>query len=286
MRRPLAVLGLFTLLLVAGAAPARADTSSDQQQAQLVAQVRAMLGSQLADALAAQQQLTQSLQDNAAQQDVTRAKIADAQDRIADLEDQIARSQRREAELQRRIDTERAQMRSLARAIYVQPGSVLVVLGEAQSLSDLITRIADLASAGARAGKLKDKLASDLGDQRAERFKQQVARDQEVQLRDQLNVNLAQLKDLQAKQEAAKHQLEIKIAQTQHELYVLSTQDPTLALAITDELQREEDAIIAAAMQSVWTQVQLWSQSNSVGQIPTSPGHSTRYRFKIGRAHV
>jgi len=279
VRRPLAVLGLFTLLLVAGAAPARADTSSDQQQAQLVAQVRAMLGSQLADALAAQQQLTQSLQDNAAQQDVTRAKIADAQDRIADLEDQIARSQRREAELQRRIDTERAQMRSLARAIYVQPGSVLVVLGEAQSLSDLITRIADLASAGARAGKLKDKLASDLGDQRAERFKQQVARDQEVQLRDQLNVNLAQLKDLQAKQEAAKHQLEIKIAQTQHELYVLSTQDPTLALAITDELQREEDAIIAAAMQSVWTQVQLWSQSNSVGQIPTSPGHSTRYRF-------
>ena len=32
-------------------------------------------------------------------------------------------------------------------------------------------------------------------------------------------------------------------------------------------------------MQSVWTQVQLWTQANNVGQIPTSAGHSTKYRF-------
>jgi murein DD-endopeptidase MepM/ murein hydrolase activator NlpD len=273
VKRPVAVLALaVACLLLGGSAPAQADTG-------LVAQVRAQLGSQLADALAAEQQLTQSLADNAAQQEDTRGKIADAEAQIADLEDQIARSKMREAELQRRIDTERAQMRSLARAIYVQPGSVLVILGEAQSLSDLITRVADLASAGARASKLKDQLASDLGDQRAERFKQQVDRDKQVQLRDQLNANLAQLEDLQAKQEKAKAQLEVKIAQTRHELNLLNAQDPTLALAITDELQREEDAIIAAAMQAVWTQVQLWSQSNSVGPIASSAGHSTKYRF-------
>src|SRR5438132_6391404 len=44
-------------------------------------------------------------------------------------------------------------------------------------------------------------------------------------------------------------------------------------------LQQQEDAIIAAAMQAVWTQVQLWSQSNPVGQIQPSVGHSTKYRF-------
>ena len=279
MKRPLGVLTLVVVGLLLGTTPARADAGTDQQQALLVAQVRAMLGSQLADALAAEQQLTQSLAQNAAQQEDTRNKIADAEAQIADLEDQIARSQQHEAELQRRIDTERAQMRMLARAMYVQPGSVLVMLGEAQSLSDLITRISDLASAGARASKLKDQLASDLGDQRAERFKQQVDRDKEVEVRNQLNANLAQLNDLQAKQEAAKRQLDVKIAQTRHELNALSAQDPTLALAITDELQREEDAIIAAAMQAVWTQVQLWSQSNSVGSMPTSAGHSTKYRF-------
>jgi murein DD-endopeptidase MepM/ murein hydrolase activator NlpD len=32
-------------------------------------------------------------------------------------------------------------------------------------------------------------------------------------------------------------------------------------------------------MQAVWTQVQLWSQANHVGQIPPSPGHSIKYRF-------
>jgi murein DD-endopeptidase MepM/ murein hydrolase activator NlpD len=32
-------------------------------------------------------------------------------------------------------------------------------------------------------------------------------------------------------------------------------------------------------MQAVWTQVQLWSQSNNVGPISASAGHSTQYRF-------
>jgi murein DD-endopeptidase MepM/ murein hydrolase activator NlpD len=44
-------------------------------------------------------------------------------------------------------------------------------------------------------------------------------------------------------------------------------------------LQQQQNEIIAAAMQSVWTQMQLWSQSNNVGQIPMSAGHSTKYRF-------
>jgi murein DD-endopeptidase MepM/ murein hydrolase activator NlpD len=60
---------------------------------------------------------------------------------------------------------------------------------------------------------------------------------------------------------------------------LLALQSAQLAQQITDMLQKQEDAIIAAAMQAVWTQVQLWIQSNPVGQIPTSPGHSTKYRF-------
>ena len=44
-------------------------------------------------------------------------------------------------------------------------------------------------------------------------------------------------------------------------------------------LLQQQNAIIAAAMQAVWTQVQLWIQSNPVGQIAASAGHSTKYRF-------
>ncbi len=74
-------------------------------------------------------------------------------------------------------------------------------------------------------------------------------------------------------------ELEVKIAQTQTELYLLSKQSVQLAQQVTDMLQQQEDAIIAAAMQAVWTQVQLWSQANNVGPIATSAGHSTKYRF-------
>ncbi len=281
MKGLILALVLAFVLLCAGPFGATADTSpSDAQQQQaLIDQIRAQLGSNLADALAAQQQLRNSLQDNAAQQQAVQAKIAEVQKKIADLDVQIADAQRREAILAQRIAAERKQLRELAHAIYVAPTSVLVVLGEAQSLSDLITRIADLNVAGARATELKGSLALDLNQIQAEREKEQAARDEQIKLREQLDGELSQLKALQAQQEQSMADLQVKINQTQTELYLLSRQSAQLAQQVTDMLQQQQDAIIAAAMQAVWTQVQLWSQSNNVGQIPTSAGHSTRYRF-------
>jgi len=192
---------------------------------------------------------------------------------------QIAAAMAREAFLGQRIDSERAQLRELARAIYTAPTSVLVILGQAQSLSDLLTRISDLNVAGSRASKVKASLAQDLSDLQAVRQQEQDARDEQVTQRAQLTSELSQLRVLHKQQEKSEAQLEVKIAQTQSELYVLKTQSARLAQQVTDLLQQQQDAIIAAAMQSVWTQVQLWSQSNNVGQIPTSAGHSTKYRF-------
>jgi murein DD-endopeptidase MepM/ murein hydrolase activator NlpD len=84
---------------------------------------------------------------------------------------------------------------------------------------------------------------------------------------------------LQAQQESSVAQLAVKIEQTRTELWLINRQSTQLAQQVTDMLQQQQDAIISAAMQAVWTQVQLWSQSNNVGQIPASAGHSTRYRF-------
>jgi murein DD-endopeptidase MepM/ murein hydrolase activator NlpD len=280
VKRLFVSIGLTLMLLGAGLAGVAADTPPDPvaQQA-MIDQIRAQLGSNLADALAAQQQLQKSLQENAAQQQVMQDKIAVVEAKIADLEAQIADAQRREAILALRIDTERAQLRQLARAIYTSPASVLVILGEAQSLSDLLTRVADLNVAGARARDLKSSLARDLVDLTNQRVKEQAARDEQVKQRDQLDSELAQLQVLQAQQEDSMAKLAIKIQQTKTELALLSQQSTALAQQVTDWLQQQQDAIIAAAMQSVWTQVQLWAQSNNVGTIPTSPGHSTKYRF-------
>ncbi len=277
------------LVVLSSSYQAAADTSPvdpKQQQLALINQIRAQLGSNLADALAAQQQLRQSLQDNAAQQADLQTKIAVEQQKIADLDAEIAAAQRREAMLSDRIDAERAQMRELARAIYVAPDSVLGYLGQSQSLSDLITRVADLNVAGARANELKYALQQDLAELQTQRKKEQAARDAEIEVRDKLNLELSQLQALQAQQQNSMAQLQVKIDQTRTELALLSRQSTQLAQQITDLLEQQQDAIIAAAMQAVWNQVQLWSQSNNVGQIPTSTGHSTKYRFIWPEPHA
>jgi len=281
------VKGLLVALCLAvallGAAPAGVAAASPrtdpESQKAVIDQIRAQLGSNLADAMAAQQQLKQSLIDNTNQQHDVQGQIADAQQQIADLDVEIAASQVREAMLGLRIDSEHAQLSELARAIYTAPSSVLVILGQAQSLSDLLTRISDLNVAGSRAAELKQQLASDLTEQQAERTQQQADRDEQVALRDQLASELAQLRKLHAQQEKSMRQLQAKIDETRWEIAVLRSQSAKLAQAMADMLQQQQDAIIAAAMQSVWTQVQLWSQSNNVGQIAASAGHSTKYRF-------
>jgi murein DD-endopeptidase MepM/ murein hydrolase activator NlpD len=265
----------------AGASAVGADTApaDPSQQLALIDQIRAQLGSNLADALAAQQQLRQSLQDNAAQQSALQDQIAEVQAKIADLDMQIAEAQRREVLLAAKIESERGQLRQLARAIYEQPSSVLVVLAQARSLSELLTRVADLNVAGTNASDLKRSLSQDLAELQIQRQKEEDARAEQVKQREQLDSALAQLKVLQAQQESSVAQLEVKIEQTRTELWLINRQSTQLAQQVTDMLQQQQDAIISAAMQAVWTQVQLWSQSNNVGQIPASAGHSTRYRF-------
>jgi murein DD-endopeptidase MepM/ murein hydrolase activator NlpD len=278
-----AVIAIALALLVLGGdrlgASADSNPSDPQQQLSVIDQIRAQLGSNLADAMAAQNQLKKSLQDNAAQQQQVQAKIDVVQAKIAELDAEIAAAERREAQLAQRIDAERAQLDELARAIYVAPTSPLVTLAQSQSLSELLTRIADLNVAGERATTLKASLKNDLADLQAERQKEQAARQEQITQRDQLAGEMAQLRSLQAQQEASVAQLQEKIAQTQGELARLNSQSTALAQQVTDMLQQQQDAIIAAAMQTVWTQMQVWLQSNNVGQIQTSSGHSTQYRF-------
>lgn len=281
MRKALIAVAMAFIVLGADRSAATASSPPPDPQAQLsvINQIRAQLGSNLADALAAQEQLRRSLQDNAAQQVEVQTKIDDVEAKIADLDTRIADAQRREALLQQRIDAERAQLQQIARAVYESPGSVLVVLAESRSLDDLFSRLAVLDVAGSRAAQLKRSLAEDLDALQAERRKEEAARDEQVALRDGLQSQLSQLRVLQVQQQQSVAQLELKIEQTRYEIAVLQRQSTQLAQAVTNMLQQQEDAIIAAAMQAVWAQLQLWLQSNNVGQIQTSSGHSTKYRF-------
>ena len=281
MKRWLLALAISFLVLGADQQAATADSSptNPQQRLAIIQQIRAQLGSNLADALAAQQQLQQSLDANVAQQRLLQGKIADLQQKIDDLDAAIVAAQQRETVLSSRIEVERAQISQLARTVYESPSSVLLMLAQSQNLNDLLTRVADLNVAGSRAADLKTSLASDLSALQQEEQAEQAARDEEAAERDSLAGQLEQLKALHVKQEKSMHDLEVKIAETRSELARLRLQSTQLAQAVTDMLQQQQDEIIAAAMQSVWTQVQLWTEANNVGQIATSAGHSTKYRF-------
>ncbi len=282
MIRRAAIVAAALVLSGLGSQPVQADTASDlaaaQQRQQVIEAVRGQLSSNLADALAAQEQLASSLRDNQAQQQAAQQKIDASNAQIAQLDAEIARLNAEMAATQKRIDTERRQLRSLARALYVQPGSVLVTLAEARTLTDLVTMVGDLTSAGSRARDVKHQLDQDAIRLADDQAKVEKARDEQVKVRGQLQSDLDHLRTLQQQEEDSQAKLQVKIAQTRNEMVAVNTQSAQLAQQITDLLQQQQDAIIAAAMQQVWDQVKILEQSQ-LGPITTSTGHSRQYRF-------
>ena len=111
MRRLLVAICLALVLLGPSGAVAAPPAPDPAAEKAIIDQIRAQLGSNLADAMAAQQQLKQSLIDNTAQQQDVQGKIADAQQKIDDLDNSIAAAQLQEAFLAIRIDDERGQLR-------------------------------------------------------------------------------------------------------------------------------------------------------------------------------
>jgi murein DD-endopeptidase MepM/ murein hydrolase activator NlpD len=281
LRPRAAVAALVLLLLLPAATPVGATSPSDlaaaQARAAVIESVRSQLGSQLATALQTADRVSQALRDNASQQDALKASIAESDAKIGALEDEISKLDVDMEQANARIRVEKAQIGSIARTIYAQPSSVLLLMVESKSLGDMITRVNDLRSAGSRAQTLKTRLKLDLAQIETDLKKQQAARDDQVKLREQKTADLAKLQDLQAKQEKSQADLAQQIAATRYELSQINYQSAALAQQIADILQQQEEDIIAAAESSVWNQAATIHPAG----IPTvtSSGHSTKYRF-------
>jgi murein DD-endopeptidase MepM/ murein hydrolase activator NlpD len=277
-----ALAALFTLLLLAASiTPAAADAASDlaaaEARAQVIESVRAQLGSQLATELQTEDTVAQSLRDNASQQAVIQSDITGEDAKIVALEDQLAELDTQLQITSFRVASEKAQIGSLARAIYAQPNSVLLLLVESRSLGDMITRVNDLRSAAGRAQALKDHLKDDLASIVTDQKKETAAHDAEVKIRAKKAADLVTLQDLELKQQKTQADLTTQIAATRLELSRLDGQSAALAQKIADMLQQQEEDLIAAAESAVWTQVQTLEPSGLT--FTPSTGHSTRYRF-------
>ncbi len=128
----------------------------------------------------------------ARQQDV-RTQLTAASAQITQLNLQMALLERSMADTQRRIDRERAQVRMLARTLYVQPDSLVALIFESASVAEALTRVADLTSAGDRAAAMKHALDEDLGRLSQQRGQLQSDRDRTRELEKQLQSQFSKL---------------------------------------------------------------------------------------------
>ncbi|MGH7903548.1 MAG: peptidoglycan DD-metalloendopeptidase family protein [Candidatus Dormibacteraceae bacterium] len=280
----LAVLGALATWAGAPPTPAAADSKSDQlaqakaQQAAML-QVMAQLGSGLAGAMSAQQQIERSLQENDKEQLAVSAQIATATARITRLDGELSRLAGHVQATQAHIAAERAELRELARAIYVQPSSLLLMVAEAPNLGALLTGVMDLRSAGARASTLKVQLDADVRSLDHQLLLRRQDREEQAAQRNTLSAALGKLQDLRRQQADSSARLAEKISQTQTELGSVKHQSADLAKRVAELLQQQQDQIIAAAMEQVWTQVQLSERANPGAPLQISAQHSRQFRF-------
>ena len=163
---------------------------------QLLDAVRTRLGASLSDALAIQQELTFSLSDNRHAQDSLHDQIVTSEERLVVLDAEIAQLQVKIDATTRRIEVERAELVTLARTIWTEPTSFLVLAARARDLGEVFTRTSDLIAAGARARGLKVALQHDLETLNADMQRQQAARDAEATIRQELVLKHQRLGDV------------------------------------------------------------------------------------------
>jgi murein DD-endopeptidase MepM/ murein hydrolase activator NlpD len=248
-------------------------------QAKLLETVRQQLQASLVSSVAAQKVLQDSITANLHQQEVLKGRISDSEQRIAAFDAKISQLVAQIQDLDRRIEIKRRQVAILARALYLQPESLLMMVASARDLTELLTIMGDLGAAASHASDEKQVLAEQRAAADAERVKTVEARQVEVQNHDKMVAEVAQLQVLYAKQTAAAASLALKIAQTRYEIAAIDRQSTAVALQIAQWLIAQQDAIIAEAMREAWEQAQVWIGANG-GTIPgISAGHSTKYRF-------
>jgi murein DD-endopeptidase MepM/ murein hydrolase activator NlpD len=255
-------------------------------QQQLLEQVREKLGANIATGLSTQTQLTQSLQQNQQEQQTLASAIVENHKQVARLDDEIASRQAKIEALQARIATERGQLALLARSIYYQPNNLLQRILQAGGLRKMLEQMGALTSAADRAQQLQHSLKQDLQTLDDAQQKENADRQAVAQLVAKQASDLQSLQKLQSDQQALTTALAQKITQTQGELGSVKNQQAALAQKITEELEAEQDQIIAAANQEVWNQVVLWEQANPVAGSVPSPGHSAKYKFAWPEANA
>lgn len=120
-------------------------------------------------------------------------QLADASAQISSLSERIDALEAQISDTKQRVERERAQLRLLARAMYAQPSSPLLVLLSAGSLEEALTRLSDLSVAGDRAAATERALEADLASLQRMKSALEASRDRQRALATQLEKEFRQL---------------------------------------------------------------------------------------------
>ncbi|HKV86603.1 MAG TPA: peptidoglycan DD-metalloendopeptidase family protein [Candidatus Dormibacteraeota bacterium] len=221
------------------------------------AQLRGRLGSDLANALAAQQRLTALLDQDAVSAQALSGKITQEEAVIANIEAEITQLDAQISDTQQRIEVEKQQLSVMARAIYRQPDSFWILLARTGSLHDALMSTADLVVAGQRANDLEKKLEADLAALQAQLQQRQDQLDQENNTLDLLVANLSALNDLISQQTDVSSQLADLVTQIQTADSGLTGQPPDVTTTLAQLLEAQEQDLVLRSYQSAWTQAQV-----------------------------
>jgi murein DD-endopeptidase MepM/ murein hydrolase activator NlpD len=246
-----------------------------------VLQARQRLGVALANALVQEQQVAMALQVNVAEQQALLADIQASQARIEQLNQQIVDLEAQIADKTQQVEEERAQLAVLAKALYAQPSSLLVLVSQSSSLDDLLTRSSSLIEAGDRAHQAKIQLEADLIGLQGMRDSAAAARDAEQTNSDRLQSELVQLQDMQSQAEALESQLMDLITSLRAQLQAVGGGSPDLAAQILAGLNTAQLQGLGLASQQVWTQVQVWLQTH---QLPTPAADHLQFAMPVAGA--
>ncbi len=140
-----------------------------------------------------------------AQQQQIKQQLAQVATAITVLDDKIAKTQAQLDSTQQKVDRERGELKALARTVYAQPASPLLVLFSANSPSDALTRYSDLKVAGERASATKTALDRDTVRLRSDKANLEKDREKQVALAQDLSKKYQELGDAIAA-EAARSQ--------------------------------------------------------------------------------
>jgi murein DD-endopeptidase MepM/ murein hydrolase activator NlpD len=220
-------------------------------------QLKTRLGGDIARALTSANQLTIALAVTGADQQALNAQIASEEAKIADLEAQITRLEAQIADTEGRIDVERAQIASLARAIYRQPDSMLALIARSGNVHDALVASVDMVIAGQRAHAVQASLEADLAKLQTDRTARLADLDHENGVMAQLSASLTTMTALITQQSDVSSQLSVLTTQLRAAQTGLTNQPPSVTAALAWLLEQQEQDLVARAYQAAWSRAQV-----------------------------